>query len=60
MLCRVKGVFNYGKWVRLVNTTGTILNFHLKNVQLIKYGKGLYFTVNPHPPKEKCFLDEIG
>ena len=49
-LYRVKGVFNYGNWVRLVNTVGTILNSSLKNVQLITYGKGFCFHVNFSPP----------
>jgi 5-methylcytosine-specific restriction endonuclease McrA len=46
MLCRVKGVFNYGKWVRLVTSTGSIINSSLKKVKLINYGKGLCFTIN--------------
>jgi hypothetical protein len=45
-LYRVKGVFNYGKWIRLVNTIGKTINSNIKNVELIKYGKGLQFTVN--------------
>ena len=41
MLCRVKGVFNYGKWVRIVIKAGNILNTSIKNVELVKYGKGI-------------------
>jgi 5-methylcytosine-specific restriction endonuclease McrA len=37
----VKGVFKYGKWIRLVDSIGNILNTNIKNVELIKYGKGL-------------------
>jgi len=43
LLCRVKGVFNYGKWVRLVDSAGTIINSNIKKVELLKYGKGLQF-----------------
>ena len=41
--CRVKGVFNYGKWIRLVNSIGKTINTNIKNVELITYGKGLQF-----------------
>jgi len=41
ILYRVKGVFNYGNWIRLVDSIGTIINTNIKNVELIKYGKGL-------------------
>ena len=44
LLCRVKGVFNYGKWVRLVDSAGTIINSNIKKVELLTYGKGLQFT----------------
>lgn len=37
---KVKGVFNYGMWVRL----GDNMNTNIKNIMLIKYGKGLYFN----------------
>jgi len=50
LLCRVKGVFNYGKWVRLVTSKGSIVNSNLKKVKLITHGKGLYFTLNSSPP----------
>jgi 5-methylcytosine-specific restriction endonuclease McrA len=51
-LCRVKGIFNYGKWVRLRGlTTGQTLNSSIKNVCLVKYGKGFAFDVaNSSPP----------
>ena len=37
---RVKGMFNYGKWVRLEDSK----NANVKNVELICYGKGLQFN----------------
>ena len=37
---KIKGVFNYGKWVRLEDGT----NANIKNVELIQYGKGLQFN----------------
>jgi hypothetical protein len=43
-LCKVKGVFNYGKWIRLSDSNGTVVNTNIKNVKLLKYGKGLVFT----------------
>ena len=46
---RVKGVFNFGQWIRLVNSIGKIVNSNIKNIKLIKYGKGLQFTVNSSP-----------
>jgi hypothetical protein len=45
----VKGVFNYGKWIRLVNTVGKTINSNIKNVELIKYGKGIQFTIILYP-----------
>jgi len=39
---RVKGIFNYGKWVRLVDSIGNIINSNVKNVELICYGKGIF------------------
>ena len=45
-LCRVKGVFNYGKWLKLINSSGKTINSNIRNVEMIKYGKGLQFTVN--------------
>jgi 5-methylcytosine-specific restriction endonuclease McrA len=43
-LWTVKGVFSYGKQVRLSDSKGKIVNTSIKNVQLVKYGKGLLFT----------------
>ncbi|MFX1252157.1 MAG: RNA-guided endonuclease IscB [Promethearchaeota archaeon] len=43
---RVKGMFNYGKWTRLADLkTGKTLNTAIKDIQLVKYGKGLVFTI---------------
>ncbi len=39
----VKGVFNYGDWIRLHNENGKDINSNIKNVELITYGKGLQF-----------------
>jgi len=41
----VKGVFNYGTWIRLRPANGErgILNKPIKKVELVKYGKGLPF-----------------
>jgi 5-methylcytosine-specific restriction endonuclease McrA len=41
LICNVKGVFSYGKWIRVVDSIGNIINTNIKNVELIKYGKGL-------------------
>lgn len=41
LICTVKAVFNYGKWVRVVDAIGNIINVNIKNVELIKYGKGV-------------------
>ncbi|MFX0051764.1 MAG: RNA-guided endonuclease IscB [Candidatus Hermodarchaeota archaeon] len=46
VLYSVKGVFNYGKWIRLVSSTGEIINSNIKNVKLIKYSNGLCFNIN--------------
>jgi len=43
LLYRVKGVFNYGKWIRLVDSVGSIVNSNIKKVELITYGKGIQF-----------------
>ncbi|MHA2060922.1 MAG: hypothetical protein ACW963_01335, partial [Candidatus Sifarchaeia archaeon] len=40
---KVKGVFNYGKWVRLRDSQGAVVNTSIKKVKLLKYGKGLVF-----------------
>jgi len=42
--CKVKGVFNYGNWVRLCDSHGAIVNTNIKKVELLNYGKGLIFT----------------
>ena len=39
----VKGMFNYGVWIRLCNENGKDINSNIKNVELITYGKGLQF-----------------
>jgi len=43
-ICRVKGMFNYGKWVRLEHGDLSIVNSNIKNVEIVKYGKGLRFN----------------
>jgi len=43
-LYHVKGVFNYGTWVRLCDSHGDVVNANIKKVELVKYGKGLLFT----------------
>ena len=48
--CRVKGVFNYGKWIRLVTSIGKTINTNIKNVELVTYGKGLQFNVRNSSP----------
>lgn len=37
---RVKGVFNYGTWVRLEDGVNT----NVKNVEVLKYGKGIQWV----------------
>jgi len=37
----VKGMFNYGKYVRLVNIFGKILDLNIKKIGLIYHGKGI-------------------
>ena len=44
-LCTVKSVFNYGKWVRLSDSNGEVVNTNIKNVELLKYGKGVVFSL---------------
>ena len=44
LLCRVKGVFNRGTWIRLTDETGNIFNSNIQKVELVKYGKGLQFA----------------
>ena len=45
-LYHVKGVFNYGTWVRLSHASGEkgVLNKAIKKVELVKYGKSLSFS----------------
>ena len=42
-VCRVKAVFNYGKWITLIDNIGNIINSNIKNIELICYGKGVVF-----------------
>ncbi|MBU2598517.1 MAG: HNH endonuclease [Actinobacteria bacterium] len=52
---KVKGVFNYGKWVRLSDDSN-IIDTNIKNVSLITYGKGLQFKYPIHlPPNSNDF-----
>jgi N6-L-threonylcarbamoyladenine synthase len=39
----VKGVFNYGKWIRLVTKFKEIKNIAISKVSLLKYQRGLIF-----------------
>ncbi len=41
---KVKGMFNYGKWVRMENVDGDTVNSNVKKTELMKYGKGLCFA----------------
>ncbi len=43
-ICEVKGMFNYGKWVRMEDSDGNIVNSNVKDVELVKYRKGLCFA----------------
>jgi hypothetical protein len=40
--CFIKGVFNKGKWVRLVDVFGVIVNCNIEKIELICYGKGIF------------------
>jgi len=42
---RVKGVYNYGTRVVLENPKGKNPTAAIKNVELVKYGKGLLFSL---------------
>jgi 5-methylcytosine-specific restriction endonuclease McrA len=46
-VCQVKGMFNYGSWVRLKTPSGATVNTNVKNVKLVKYGSGLQFSRCP-------------
>ena len=43
-VCSVKGVFSYGKEIHLIDSNGNKFNTNIKNVELIKYGKGIQFN----------------
>jgi hypothetical protein len=43
MIYIVKGVFNYGKWIRVIDLMGNILNVAVSKVSLLKYQRGLAF-----------------
>ena len=43
-VCEVKGMFNYGTWVRMKDSEGNTVNSNVKDVELIKYSKGLSFV----------------
>jgi len=42
-LYRVKGMFNYGTWVRLIDPKENVLNVNVRDVELVQYGEGLQF-----------------
>jgi hypothetical protein len=42
--CTVKGMFSYGKWVRLTDRTGNVVNAKAVDVSLVKYGKGFRYA----------------
>ena len=37
-------MFNYGKWVRMEDSEGNTINANVKDVEVVKYRKGLYFV----------------
>ena len=41
LLCRVKGIFGYGKRIRIVTNVGEVINTNIKNVEVLRYGKGM-------------------
>lgn len=43
-VCKAKGMFNYGTWIRMKDSEGNTTNSNVKNVELIKYSKGLTFV----------------
>lgn len=43
-ICKVKGMFNYGSWVRMKDSQDNTVNSNVKDVELIKYNKGLSFA----------------
>ena len=52
LLCRVKGVFGYGKWVRIVTKVGKVVNTKIKNVEVLKYGKGIQGRLSDSTPQQ--------
>ncbi|MFO7815976.1 MAG: hypothetical protein R6V14_09680, partial [Halanaerobiales bacterium] len=43
-ICKVKGMFNYGSWVRMKDSQDNTVNSNVKDVELLKYNKGLSFA----------------
>jgi len=43
LLCRVKGVFNYGNWVRLIDNKGKTINTNINKAEFLVRHKGLQF-----------------
>ena len=43
-ICEVKGMFNYGTWIRMKSKDGETINSNVRDVELIKYSKGLKFV----------------
>lgn len=41
----VKGVFNYGTWIRLKGVDGKIVNMSVSKIKLVKYGRGFVFSL---------------
>ncbi len=50
IICKVKGVFSYGKWVRIVTKAGEVINTNIKNVEMLKYGKGIQWGLSDSSP----------
>jgi 5-methylcytosine-specific restriction endonuclease McrA len=44
LLCVVKGVHSYGRYVKLVDHVGNLINSNIKNVEMVKHGKGIQFA----------------
>ncbi|MFX0116774.1 MAG: hypothetical protein ACFFB3_19660 [Candidatus Hodarchaeota archaeon] len=53
LLCRVKGVFNYGTWARFTATNGKTINSNVSNVSLVKHGKGFAFEMSDSSPTKR-------
>ena len=43
-VCEVKGMFNYGGWIRMKDSDGNTVNSNVKDAELVKYRKGLCFV----------------